>query len=265
MTMKIRLTRRTASTGIVYALTVYAFVNSYLHGVSWAQAHSTHEHHSQGFAWGTASIPELILISVLLRGRFDRKAFIGGLMSVGWTLWVNGAGAAPGISGMVVALAAPVAALYCAWVSDHSSDQPEEAEPVAQVQLTPAQKGQLTKLRNKAQKEAQAQGLSAEEVAQRVAQVQAPSAAQDGSKVALTLDGSGSAQKAPKMAQNGSAPRKGTKVAQGAIWLRAQSEAQSIADIMAAQNCSLATAKRIREAVFGPVNKTGKTDEESAA
>lgn len=263
--MKRKMTRRNASYGIVYTLTTYAFVNSYLHGVAWAQAHSKHENGAQGFAWGTAAIPELILISVLLRGKFDRKAFIGGLMSVGWTMWVNGAGAASGASGMVVALAAPIAALYCAWLSDHGTDQPEEVEPVAQVQLTPAQKGKLTKARNAAQKAAQEAQLSSEEVAQKVAEAEAQTVAQIGSKVALTVESSSSAQEEAPEAQLTKAPRKGGKVAQGVIWLKAQGTEKSLEDIMNAQNCSLASAKRIRAEVFGPVGKSDKSDERKTA
>lgn len=110
--------RQLASQGIVGSLTVYAFANSYLHGVSWVQAHTES---GRGFAYGTAAIPELILISTLLRGKKDLKALVGALVSIAWTLWVNGASAASGASGMIVALTPPVAAVLCAWFSDHGS------------------------------------------------------------------------------------------------------------------------------------------------
>jgi hypothetical protein len=107
------LDKKKISRHIVAGLTIYAFGNSYLHGVSWVQDHSDG---LDVFAWGTAAIPELILISTLLRGRFDLKAVVGGVASIGWTFWVNGAYAASGVSGMVVALAPALAAVFCAWL-----------------------------------------------------------------------------------------------------------------------------------------------------
>lgn len=117
------LDNKKISRHIVAALTVYAFGNSYLHGVDWVQEHSSND----VFAWGTAGIPELILISTLLRGKFDLKAVVGGASSIGWTFWVNGASAGPGVSGMVVALAPPFAAVMCAWFLE--SDEPVKPTP----------------------------------------------------------------------------------------------------------------------------------------
>lgn len=264
--------RQKSSVAIAYAVTVYAFVNSYLHGVAWAQKHSTHEGGAQNFAWGNAAIPELILIAVLTRGRFDWKAAIGAAMSVSWTLWVNGAAAAPGGSGMVVALSAPIAALYCAWLTDHGSgSKAQDESPAQSVAQTEAQ-APAQPVVSPEPEEAQAQPVVAQPEAQAPAAEPEPvrepekAQAQPVEKAHIVIEPS-AAQNVTRLSDRPKAQAPKAKrgaFADGVKWLSElgpaaqEKKAQQIADEL---GVSLATAKRIRTEVFGPVRaqKTDKT------
>lgn len=122
-------------------LTFGAFANSYRHGVQWAIRHSP-EDQEEFWAWAIAALPEvMVLIAVLLAmdRLSDPRVWVIGGTGVGWTLWANGAAAAGGLSGLVVALAPAWSALLALWSMDHSEpepagvDQPEPAHEVAQT------------------------------------------------------------------------------------------------------------------------------------
>lgn len=123
MKISIPSTKQEASRTIVTVLTVFAFIASYMHGQHYAEAH-----HAGPWSWGYAAVPELILLSSLLRGVYDLRFWIGVLVSVAWTFWVNISGSLEyGPEAVMVSLIAPVAAVLTAWIG-HSKAQPE---PVA--------------------------------------------------------------------------------------------------------------------------------------
>jgi hypothetical protein len=119
-------------------LTFGAFANSYRHGVQWAIQHSP-AGQDQFWAWAIAALPEvMVLIAVLLAMNrlSDPRVWVIGGTGVGWTLWANGAAAAPGLSGSVVALAPAWAALLALWSMDHQKDGPvhvHQSEPVQTI------------------------------------------------------------------------------------------------------------------------------------
>ncbi|GAB3265155.1 hypothetical protein [Kineosporia babensis] len=117
-----KITKSQASAAIVTGLSVYAFANSYMHGVHYATQHG-----AGAWAWGTAAIPELLLISALLRDQRDARFWIGVVAPVLWTFWVNAAAALDGgVQGLLVGLIAPAAAVLTAWMSGHGS-KPKKA------------------------------------------------------------------------------------------------------------------------------------------
>jgi hypothetical protein len=120
-------TKQQTSHGLLSCLTAYAFGASYFHGVDFAQKHG-----DDAAAWGVAAIPEVILISVLLRGRKDLKGFVGAVIAFAMTISVNVAAAEPGLAGLVVALVAPVASILCAWFTH---DKPEKAPEATLVDV----------------------------------------------------------------------------------------------------------------------------------
>jgi len=279
--VKIRMNRRSVSRSLVSLLTTYAFVNSYLHGVHWAQKWSPDTNFYQRSAIGTAAIPELILISLAVRGKLDFKAYVLGSVSLSWTLWVNGASAVGSASGFVVALFPPVAALLLMWLETDA--EPEEAQPVELAQvIVPAQAFTEPEPIVPAEPEptpvepveAQAQAEATEPETEPEPPT-APAQAEPVEVSHLVIEPA-SAQNVtrlkprPVVAQaQKRTGRGGSVVAQGEAWLKKESGGQSLtpAQIAEALGCSLASAKRIKSNVFGPVraNKTGKTDQERTA
>lgn len=125
-------------------LTFGAFANSYRHGVQWAIQHSPAQQ-EQFWAWAIAALPEvMVLIAVLLAMNrlSDPRVWVIGGSGVGWTLWANGAAAAPGLSGSVVALAPAWSALLALWSMDHSDPEPDSG-PVHQSPSEPRETAQL--------------------------------------------------------------------------------------------------------------------------
>lgn len=216
--------KRRISLILILILTVFAFYNSYMHGVQ-----LVHNHAPEGSPFGSdfvvASIPEVILIACILRGADWRSVSVGSL-SVIWTLWVNLAAAERSPAGVIVALVPPLAALLLLLLADHDMT---ELKP---VKRRPAQtRVKLTVLPD--QNEGSGSGING---------------------------GSNRGQKPITAAANGSgskgvtASTGGSKQARGIAWVTDQAELPSIKEIMAAVDVSEATAKRIRRAVTG---KTG--------
>jgi hypothetical protein len=113
--------RQRAVRWILTILTIGAFGNSYRHGVQWVQGHSP-QNGDQYSPYGIAAIPEALMISaalILADHPRSRPAWVVGSLSVIWTVWVNGAAADSGVSGMVVALTPPSAALLVLWTLGH--------------------------------------------------------------------------------------------------------------------------------------------------
>lgn len=134
---------------LTIGLTLGAFANSYRHGVQWTLSHSPADQ-DEFWAWVIAALPEImIVISVrlALRSLRDPRVWVIGGYAVGWTMWVNGAAAAGGLSGSVVALSPAWSALLALWAMDHrgsgepepeaqsGSDEPEP-QPVSQAQVS---------------------------------------------------------------------------------------------------------------------------------
>jgi hypothetical protein len=117
---------------LTIGLTIGAFANSYRHGVSWTLSHSP-EAQEPFWAWTIAALPELMIIIAVrlaLRSLRDPRVWVIGGYAVGWTMWVNGASAAGGISGMVVALSPAWSALLALWALGHlGSREPVQSEP----------------------------------------------------------------------------------------------------------------------------------------
>lgn len=139
-----KLNRQNASHAIVLGLTAFAFLSSYMHGVEFASQHG-----AGSAAWGTAAIPELLLISILLRGVMDFKAGVGASLSFALTISVNVAAAAKGPAGLIVALIPPLAAVLCAWFAHETTEAaqslPAKTGVVADgIVWLKAQKGTLT-------------------------------------------------------------------------------------------------------------------------
>lgn len=123
---------------LTIGLTIGAFANSYRHGVQWTLSHSPKDQ-DQFWAWVIAALPEImIVISVrlALRSLRDPRVWVIGGYAVGWTMWVNGAAAAGGLSGSVVALSPAWSALLALWAMDHrGSPEPEPEAQSGSVEL----------------------------------------------------------------------------------------------------------------------------------
>jgi hypothetical protein len=124
-------TRRKIVRTATILVIIFAYGFSYSHGVAWALEHLPEDQPGRElYAYGLALIPEICFVMAVLRAQEDprdaRIWVIGGL-SFGWMLWTNGASAADGTSGMVVALLAPAAALLMLWVNGHPA--PEAPQP----------------------------------------------------------------------------------------------------------------------------------------
>lgn len=121
-------TRRKIIRNATILVIIFAYGFSYSHGVAWALEHLPEDQPGRElYAYGLALIPEICFVMAVLRAQEDprdtRIWIIGGL-SFGWMLWTNGASAAGGLSGMVVALLAPAAALLMLWVNGHPAPEP---------------------------------------------------------------------------------------------------------------------------------------------
>jgi hypothetical protein len=297
MSRKLRITRKGLSRSIIAGLTVYAFVNSYTHGVKWAQTWSGSDPTAQNFAYGTAAIPELLILSLVLRGRSDRKALIVGGVSVLWTLWVNGASAVGSASGFVVALFPPVAALLLLWLdadkaqTDEGSETAQaqndvsaaqSSEPVLSLQVEPepvtepepvlslpVESEPTVAQTPVAQDEAQTPEpteAQTPEPTEAQSSISEPTEAQSSEPVHLIVE--------PAQAQNvvrltprpGKTPKAQSRsvVSDGIKWLRDQNSDLTTAQIAQELGCSPASAKRIRAQVFGPArpSKADKTAQE---
>jgi hypothetical protein len=123
--------KKRISSYIVLVLTVFAFYNSYMHGVSTVRAH-TPTGAPFGSDYGLAAIPEVILLAAVLRGS-DWRSVVAGSGSVLWTFWVNLEAAQHSPAGVIVALIPPYAALLCLWLSDHDLTQ---VMPVKRKRIT---------------------------------------------------------------------------------------------------------------------------------
>jgi hypothetical protein len=219
--MKVQ-TKKAISTYLILVLTVFAFYNSYMHGVQLVRAHEP-TGSPTGSDFGIAAIPELILIAAVLRGS-DWRSLIAGSSSVIWTLGVNIAAAAGGPVGLIVALVPPVAALMCLWLTDHDLTV---AVPVKRSRISAGQKTDQNRVKL----------TVIPEPVQGVMNLPA------GGQKRLTA--------AAKTAQGSrvTEPVKATKLDQGIAWLAAQDGPRTIKEIQAGVAVSEATAKRIKRAV----------------
>lgn len=124
---------------LTIGLTLGAFANSYRHGVQWTLDHSPADQ-DEFWAWVIAALPEImIVISVrlALRSLRDPRVWVIGGYAVGWTMWVNGAAAAGGLSGSVVALSPAWSALLALWAMDHRGPSDTEEPQVNDVDQAP--------------------------------------------------------------------------------------------------------------------------------
>lgn len=223
-------TRRKVIRIMTLILVILAFGNSYQHGVTWAQAHSPAAQ-PEFWAWLIAALPELLVILAVLsfpENRWGIRTLIPGSLAVAWTLWANGSAAAPGLSGLFIAVSPALVSLL-ALAKAHENQVPE---PMAEPE--PAQqKAQAPRVR-KAQPEPSAPGSGLILLGSR------PSAAEPVSRetVAQAL---------------GLRDR-------GIQWAQAQDPVPTAGEIMRAHGGSLATAKRIRAAALA-AQQQGARDE----
>jgi len=234
---------------LTIGLTIGAFANSYRHGVDWTVSHSP-EAQPEFWAWVIAALPEImIVISVrlALRSLRDPRVWVIGGYAVGWTMWVNGAAAAGGLSGSVVALSPAWSALLALWAMDHrGSGEPEpaahtgEPEPVSLAHIggstgsfEPAHDGSTGSFEP--------------------AQVAQMSQAQGGSNVAQTGPRPGAQRGSRTVAQHG--PR-----ARVQAWVDQQGPGLSMADLSQQfPDVSRATLKRVNR----PKTAVTATDRET--
>jgi hypothetical protein len=224
--------RKKTSTVLILIVTVFAFYNSYMHGVAMVRAHAP-SGSPFGSDYGVAAIPELILIGSVLRGA-DWRSIGAGSISVLWTLWVNVSASAGGASGLIVALVPPLAALILLGLSEHGSGIKAKA---GSRKVSTAQKnGSMSR------------GSAAQPAGSRV-KVDAPAV---GSRKLIAAAETAHGSRI-------TAPVRQTKTQLGIEWMNGQEGTPSIREIMLAVGVSEATAKRIR------ASKTGKTASEKVA
>ncbi len=117
-------------------LIVFAYANSYRHGVSWALSHSP-AHTAPFWACTIASFPEILVGLIVLLWPYNGwnlKTVTLGIFSIGWTLFVNGAAAAPGASGLFIAVSPALVSLAGMWLMHgESADVPRETTPAETV------------------------------------------------------------------------------------------------------------------------------------
>jgi hypothetical protein len=131
---------------IVYWATVLvitiSFAGSYSSGVAWIAEHLSADHFARD-EWCAflAAVPELAFLMAALRLKDDvhnYRLWIVGAGAFAWNLWTNGAQAAPGPSGMFVALLPALGMAAMLWINGHT---PKVSAPVKKRSATRVREG----------------------------------------------------------------------------------------------------------------------------
>lgn len=227
-------TRRKIVRNATLLVIIFAYGFSYSHGVAWALEHLPEDQPGREvYAYGLAAIPEVCFVMAVLRAQEDpkdRRVWVIGALSFAWMLWTNGASAAGGTSGMVVALLAPAAALLMLWVNGHPA--PAQTEKATATRVT------LERVTAERPVETQAQPIVTTQVVQDVPVVPAPVAQPTVKRTTVKRE-----------ITSGS----GDQLAAAVAWIKAQEDHQSKLPgrpaIVAGANVSDSTAKRARAVV----------------
>jgi hypothetical protein len=238
--------RRSILNRLTLVLVILAFANSYRHGVTWAQAHSPAGDH-RAWVYMIAALPEILVIMVVLsfpETRWGIKTLIPGSLAIGWTLYANGSAAAPGASGLFIAVSPAVVSLIGLWLT-HAPAQPVRvAQPVSE-QPEPTQDHEPEPM-PEPEPVSEPEPLTEPEPVIPAGLSLVPPAQSDSDD---------SDETEPDQATGTDS---GTIQDRGVVWARAQKVVPSRQEIQDHLGCSRATANRVRAAALSASGESGR-------